>query len=167
MAVLCLKHASETPSLQDMALARVCINEYLSSLPSNLCNYQNTDHMATNQQPRDSLSALPEELLAMIVDHLAVEAMSALSQTSRKFNRLSDWRQAEYLEEMVLYLLSRSRLRYELRLREVNRLPPDTNGNGLLTRLRRWCCKIVKETFAALSKLMQLRERPEIWPRNI
>ncbi|EMF12534.1 uncharacterized protein SEPMUDRAFT_108042 [Sphaerulina musiva SO2202] len=43
-------------------------------------------------QPPPSLSSLPEELSALIIQALPFQALAALSQTNRKFHRLCDWK---------------------------------------------------------------------------
>lgn len=68
------------------------------SLPShNSPSHTNntTHHPPTKMslpQPPPSLSSLPEELSALIIQALPFQALAALSQTNRKFHRLCDWK---------------------------------------------------------------------------
>lgn len=111
--------------------------------------------MATTQQahlrPQVTLGSLPEELLSMIIDRLYIQAVSALSQTSKLFYRLSDWTQSARREELLTIIFTRSldrrhwhAVRFthiivkeyeyhdELEDKMYAILPPDRNGEGLI-----------------------------------
>lgn len=66
----------------------------------------NTTHhpptkMSLAHQPPPSLSSLPEELSALIIQALPIPALAALSQTNRKFRRLCNWKLHEHRREWL------------------------------------------------------------------
>ncbi|KAL9531415.1 hypothetical protein SMMN14_05039 [Sphaerulina musiva] len=66
--------------------------------------------MSLAHQPPPSLSSLPEELSALIIQALPIPALAALSQTNRKFRRLCNWKleapRREWFKRIVTYPIS-------------------------------------------------------------
>lgn len=109
----------ETWSLAWRLISKLLAHTTSSTFGSKLCLLESVRHNAGHlqdwpimarpqQQPRPSLNALPEELLSLIIDnHLPIAGIIALSQTSRKFHRLCDWRRPLHRQELISFVSTR------------------------------------------------------------